>query len=206
MLTDKPTLYGDRISGNCLKTLWTANLCDFAHEWIDIDIMKGESRTDEFLQLSSAGQVPILRLASGDVIEQSDAIILYMAETTGSDLIPSDPILRAQMYAWLFWEQYSHETAIAVRRFRVLYQKKEESEIEPNLLPKGYAALDRMEAVLTHAPFILGESFSLADIALVAYTRVAHEGGFDLSAYPHLRAWIGRCENRIGLPHSQETT
>lgn len=200
----QPTIYGDLVSGNCLKTKWVAEKEGYSFDWVDIDIMKGESRTEDYLAISSAGQVPVLRLPDETVIEQSNAIATYIAEQTGSDLIPSNSEKRAQMLAWMFWEQYSHETAIAVRRFRKAYQGLPDDEIEPHLLPKGYAALDRMETQLEGQSWIVADQPTLADVSLVAYTRVAHEGGFDLAAYPRVRDWIARVENLLNIPHITE--
>ena len=118
--------------------------------------------------------------------------MLYLAEEAGSDLIPEDSFRRAQMMSWLFWEQYSHETAIAVRRFHKHYLKKSEDEIDPNLMAKGRRALGVMEMQLTFTDWIVGERMTLADIALVAYTRLAHEGGFDLSEFPSVERWVSR--------------
>ncbi|MEO1027714.1 MAG: glutathione S-transferase family protein, partial [Pseudomonadota bacterium] len=157
-----------------------------------------------FLAMASAGQVPVLRLPDGTVIDQSNAITSYIAEQTGSDLIPVDPVKKAQMLAWMFWEQYSHETAIAVRRFRKLYLGLPDDEIDPALLTKGYAALDRMESQLSSQDWIVADQPTLADVALVAYTRVAHEGGFDLKEYPNVRGWIARVETHLDIPHITE--
>ncbi len=202
--TNKLTLYGDLISGNCLKAKWTADLCGVDHHWVDVDILRGETRTDAFLALNPAGQVPIARWPDGRILPQSNAIILYLAESTDSDLIPEGSFERAQMHAWLFWEQYSHETAIAVRRFQKHYLKRPDDEIDPYLLPKGRRALGVMELHLAYADFMVGERLSLADIALVAYTRVAHEGGFDLTEFPNVERWVRRTETSLGIPHAKE--
>ena len=103
------------------------------------------------------------------------------------------------MFEWLFWEQYSHEPYIAVRRFRKVYQGKVEDEIEPHLMVRGEAALARMESWLAASPFLVNGALTVADIALVAYTRLAPEGGFDLAAFPAVRAWVGRVESELGL-------
>lgn len=199
-----PTLYGYSDSGNCLKAKWIADLTGYAYDWVSIDIMSGESRTEDFLALSTAGQVPVLRLPDDTVIEQSNAILFYIAEQASSSLIPTNAVMKAQMLAWMFWEQYSHETAIAVRRFRKAYQNLPEDQIEAHLFPKGYAALDRMENQLQGQPWIVGDDMTLADIALVAYTRVAHEGGFDLAKYPNIRGWISHVEEQLNIPHITE--
>jgi glutathione S-transferase len=196
-------IYGDDASGNCLKVRWIADYLKIPYRWIGVDVVSRQTRTPEFLKLNPAGQVPLVVLEDGRALAQSDAILLHLAERVKSDLIPSDPYLRAKVYEWLFWEQYSHETAIAVRRFQKTYLGKSDAEIDPKLLERGHAALARMELQLLEGGFIAGPSFTLADIALVAYTRVAHEGGFDLEDYPRTRAWVARVEKTLGLPPAQ---
>ena len=115
------TLYGDSISGNCMKPKWTADLLGIPYDWVEVDILQGGTQTEDFLSLNPAGQVPLARWPDGRALPQSNAIMLYLAEEAGSDLVPSDTFRRAQMMSWLFWEQYSHETAIAVRRFQKHY-------------------------------------------------------------------------------------
>jgi len=196
------TLYGDSISGNCLKARWTADLLGVEYDWVEIDILKGGTQTEAFLALNPVGQVPLARWPDGRGLPQSNAIILYLAEQADGALIPNDSFRRAQMMSWLFWEQYSHETAIAVRRFQKHYLKKPDSEIDPDLLPKGRRALGVMELQLTYTDWLVGDGMTLADIALVAYTRVAHEGGFDLSEFPSVERWVSRTETELGIPHA----
>ena len=158
-------------------------------------MLKGETRTPDFLRLNPAGQVPLVVLEDGRTLAQSNAIMLYLAE--GSDLIPADAFDRARMFEWMFWEQYTHEPAIAVRRFHKAYLNKPDDEIDPALMVRGRAALARMQAALSApgcAGWLAGDRASLADLALVAYTRVAHEGGFDLAEYPAVQAWVARVE------------
>jgi glutathione S-transferase len=190
-------IYGDTGSGNCLKVKWVCDRLGIAYSWMAIDIFKGESRTPQFLKLNSAGQVPVVELEDGRTLAQSNAIIRYLAR--GSDLIPSDAFAAAKMDEWLFWEQYSHEPAIAVCRSQMVYLGRSAAELDPGLVRRGYAALERMEQQLAGTPFLAGDALTLADIALLAYTRVAHEGNFDLSAYVALRRWIGRTENALQL-------
>ncbi|KDA04464.1 glutathione S-transferase family protein [Hyphomonas oceanitis] len=198
-------IFGDSISGNCLKVKWVATQLSLPHEWIEIDILKGESRTDEFLALNPFGQVPVVQFDNGRTLAQSNAIILHLAE--GSDLIPADAFERAKMFEWMFWEQYSHEPTIAVRRFQKLYLKKSDDEIDADLMAKGRRALGRMEMALISSDWIAGgEALTLADISLLAYTRLAHEGGFDLNEFPAVHAWVARCELELGLPHLHEVT
>ncbi|KJS25417.1 MAG: glutathione S-transferase [Hyphomonadaceae bacterium BRH_c29] len=198
------TLYGDSISGNCQKPKWTADLLGVPYDWIEVDILQAGTQTEDFLAVNPAGQVPVARWPDGRVLPQSNAIMLYVAEEAGSDLVPDDTFKRAKMMSWLFWEQYSHETAIAVRRFQKHYLKKPDDEIDPNLMAKGRRALGVMEMQLTFTDWIVGDQMTLADIALVAYTRVAHEGGFDLSDFPSVERWISRTEAALGIPHARE--
>lgn len=191
------TIYGDRISGNCLKVKWTAERIGRPHTWIDVDNLKGESRTPQFLAMNPAGQIPVVQLEDGRFLAQSGAIIIHLAE--GSDLIPADPYERARMLEWMFWEQYSHEPAIAVARFQMKYLGKSRAECDPRLFDRGHAALARMESALDASSFLVGDRLTLADIALVAYTRMAADGGFDLADYPAVRAWIARVEDTLGL-------
>jgi glutathione S-transferase len=204
MPLNRITIYGDCTSGNCLKVRWVAERLGVPHDWIDVDILKGDTRTEEFLKLNPAGQVPCIVFEDGRTLAQSNAIIFYLAEVYESDLIPNGAFERAKMMEWLFWEQYSHETAIAVRRFQKTYLGKSDDEIDPSLLPKGRRALGRMELALLGQDFLLGPSLSLADVALVAYTRVAHEGGFDLNEFPAVQAWVARVERALGLPNVRE--
>lgn len=198
-------IFGDSISGNCLKVKWVVTQLSIPHEWIEIDILKGESRTDEFLALNPFGQVPVVQFDNGRTLAQSNAIILHLAE--GSALIPNDAFERAKMFEWMFWEQYSHEPTIAVRRFQKLYLKKSDDEIDADLMAKGRRALGRMEMALISCDWIAGgEALTLADISLLAYTRLADEGGFDLNEFPAVQAWVARCELELGLPHLHEVT
>ena len=190
-------IYGDSISGNCLKVRWVAEYLGRSFDWIETDILKGESRTLEFLALNPAGQVPLVILDDGRPLAQSNAIILHLAE--GSALIPPDAYDRARMLEWMFWEQYSHEPYVAVARFQVRYAGKPVSELEPRLVERGNGALQRLEDGLAASSFLVGQAVSLADVALVAYTRLAHEGGFDLGHYPAVAAWVKRVEAALKI-------
>ena len=190
-------IYGDSISGNCLKVKWTADLLGLDYSWLETGVLNGETRTPEFLAINPAGQVPVVVLGDGRPLAQSNAIILHLAE--GSGLIPTDDYDRARMLEWMFWEQYSHEPYVAVARFQVAYLGKSPSELDPKLVERGYFALRRLEDGMAGADYLVGGQLSLADIALVAYTRVAHEGGFDLADVPALRAWIRRVESDLRI-------
>jgi len=191
------TVYGDSISGNCLKIKFVCDRLGLRYRWVETSVLKAETRTPEFLAMNPAGQVPVMQLKDGRLLAQSNAIILYLAE--GSDLIPSDTFDRAVMLQWMFWEQYSHETVIAVRRFHKAYLKKPDAEIDAALLPKGERVLTVMNDHLAKHRYFVGGNISLADIALVAYTRWADEGGFDLGRVPHVQNWISRVEQDLGL-------
>ena len=195
----KLKIYGDGISGNCLKVKWTADLLGLKYDWIETSVLSGETRTPEFLKLNPAGQVPAVVLENGETLAQSNAIILYLNRVYKGGLLPKGELARGKVFEWLFWEQYSHETAIAVRRFHKRYLNKPDSEIDPKLMEKGIAALTRLEEALQNTDYLVGDKLTLADIALVAYTRVAPEGGFDLSPYPALVKWIARVERDLGI-------
>ena len=191
-------IYGDTNSGNCLKVKWVCDYLALPYDWVGVDTLKGETRTTEFLKLNGAGQVPTVVFDDGRVLAQSNAIIRYLAR--GSDLIPADDFAAAKMDEWLFWEQYSHEPYVAVCRFQMVYLGKAASDLDPDKIKRGYFALARMEHQLTATPFLTGNAVTLADVSLLAYTRVAHEGGFHLDGYASIRRWIGEAERALGLP------
>jgi len=190
-------IYGDMISGNCLKVKWTADHLGIAYDWIETGVLDGATRTPAFLAMNPAGQVPTVVLPDGRALAQSNAIILYLAR--GSDLIPSDSYDLAKMHEWLFWEQYSHEPYVAVARFQVRYLGKSPAELEPKLVERSHAALKRLDEAVAGGGFLGGARLSLADVSLVAYTRIAPEGGLSLEAYPALRAWIARVEAALAI-------
>ncbi|NVN87931.1 MAG: glutathione S-transferase family protein [Rhodopseudomonas sp.] len=191
-------IYGDLNSGNCLKVKWVCDLLGLPYDWIAVDTMAGETRTAAFLKLNGAGQVPVVAFDDGRSLAQSNAIIRYLAR--GSDLIPADAFDAAKMDEWLFWEQYSHEPYIAVCRFQMVYLGKPASDLDPDRIKRGYVALARMEQQLAATAFFVGDRLSLADVALLAYTRVAHQGGFHLDGYAAVRRWIAAAEHQLGLP------
>jgi glutathione S-transferase len=190
-------IYGDTNSGNCLKVKWVCDALALPYSWIDVDTRKRETRTAPFLKMNSAGQVPVIEFDDGRVLAESNAIIRYLAR--GSDLIPADAFAAAKMDEWLFWEQYSHEPYVAVCRFQMVYLGKPASDLDPDKIKRGYAALARMEQQLAATRFLVGEAVSLADVSLLAYTRLAHEGGFHLDGYAAVRRWIGETERSLGL-------
>ena len=190
-------IYGDLNSGNCLKVKWVCDRLSRRYSWIDVDTAKNESRTPEFLKLNSTGQVPVIELDDGRSLAQSNAIIRYLAR--GTDLIPAEAFLAAKMDEWLFWEQYSHEPYIAVCRAQMVYLGKSQGELDPEKVKRGYFALARMEHELKDRRFLVGEALSLADVSVLAYTRVAHEGGFHLDGYDAVKRWITESEKVLGL-------
>ena len=190
-------IFGDLNSGNCLKVKWTCDHLSIPYQWIGIDTLAKQTRTPEFLAINSAGQVPTVQLDDERALAESNAIIRYLARH--SALIPSDPYLTAKMDEWLFWEQYSHEPHVAVCRYVMVYLKKPASERDPEKVKRGEAALARMDRHLASSPFLVGDALTLADVSLLAYTRLAHEGGFDLLPYTALRRWIGECEKILKL-------
>lgn len=192
------TVFGDIRSGNCLKVKWLLDRLGYDYRWVETDVMSGTTRSTEFLAMNPAGQVPAVVLEDGRTLAQSNAILGYLGQ--GTPYVPTDPWDRAKMYEWLFWEQYSHEPCIAVARFQRAFLGKRAEEIEPRLMERGRTALERMEAALTAADWLVGAGPTLADLALVAYTRVAHEGGFELEPFPAIRRWIGRVEAAFGIP------
>jgi len=191
-------IYGDLGSGNCLKVKYAADHLGLAYTWVPIDILKGETHTPEFLGRSRKARIPVIELADGRCLAESNAIIRYLAR--GSALLPEDALAQAKVDEWLFWEQYSHEPYIATTRYHVVYLKRSLNQREAWRVERGEKALDLMESHLADGrQWLVGETLTIADIALLAYTRLAHEGGFDLTPRPNVRAWIGRCEDVLGL-------
>lgn len=186
-------LYGMSGSGNCWKPALLMKQLNQPFEWIEINILKGESRTQEFLALNANGRVPLLEV-DGRRLAESNAMLCYLAE--GSELFPADRWQRAKILEWLFFEQYSHEPYIATVRFWIhfLHKQEEWKDKIAEAMKKGYAALGVMEQQLKKTAFLAGDSYSIADIALYAYTHVAHQGGYDLSTYPAVNAWMARVE------------
>jgi len=191
-------IFGDTNSGNCLKVKWVSDHLRLPYTWIEIDTLKGGSRTADFLKLNPWGQVPTVEFDDGRTLAQSNAIIRYLAR--GSDLIPADAFAAARMDEWLFWEQYSHEPYVAVCRFHMVYLGKKVSELDPEKVKRGVAALDHLERQLGRSRYLAGDTFSLADVSLAAYTRLAHEGGFEMDRYAAIRRWIGEIEKNLELP------
>ncbi|MDR3473076.1 MAG: glutathione S-transferase family protein [Devosia sp.] len=191
------TIYGDLQSGNCLKVKYIADVLSLPYVWRDVDINKGESRTPEFLALNPAGQVPAVVFGDRRALTQSNAILRYLARD--SRFIPSDPYLAAKADEWMFWEQYSHEPYVATARFHIVYKGGTVESRDPGIVARAERALDRLELGLGETRFLVGDAMTVADIALLAYTRLAPQGGFDLSGRPAIIRWIAACEHELSL-------
>ena len=191
------TLYEYRPSGNSYKVHLLFHELGLEHNNINLDILKGETRTPEFLAKNPNGQIPVLELECGRTLSQSVAILWYLAD--GTDLLPADPWDRAKIMQWMNFEQHKIEVNVAEARFwlHTLGQTPEElGEKLTEKQEKGTEALGVLEEGLCGADWLVGNEFSIADIALYGYTHVAGDGGFDLSKYPRISAWIKRIEAR----------
>ena len=191
-------LYDFQESGNGFKVRLLLSHLGMAVERIEMNILDGETRTDDFLARNPNGRIPLLEFEDGRTLAESNAILYFLAEDTA--YWPADPFLRAQVLQWMCFEQYSHEPYIAVVRFWTFAGVLEEHEAEiQERRKRGDDALDVMEEHLGENTFFVGDQYSIADIALYAYTHVAHEGGFDLSARPNVVAWLDRVANQPGM-------
>lgn len=192
-------IHGNMESGNCLKVKY---LCDFLgidYEWIEVDIFSGAARTPEFLKLNPHGKTPTLELDDGRTLGESNAILCYLAEV--SELFPRDAFARAKVLQWMFFEQYSHETCLAVARFINKFLPKNHARRKelPKLQEKSMTILAFMDAELSSRNWIAGNEFTLADIALYPYTAMAEEGGVELSEFAAVRAWLERVASKLKL-------
>ena len=185
-------VYGTSASGNCHKVRMALEALALPYAWTEIDPGRGETRTPGFLAMNPNGKVPVLEIEPGTYLPESNAILWYLAE--GTALLPSDPLQRAQVLQWLFFEQYSHEPYIAVARFLRRFHPDPESQraLAESKMSGGYRALEVMEGRLAQERFFVGGRYSIADIALYAYTHVAEDGGFDLGRLSAVRAWLDR--------------
>ena len=185
-------IYGDRKSGNCYKVQLVCGFLNIDHEWVDVDILAGDTKSDEFLERNPNGKIPLLELDQGEPLAESNAIINYLAG--GSALYPDESLAQARVLQWQFFEQYCHEPFIAVARFinKYLGLPDDKAEEYASKQAGGHKALQVMEQQLRKTPYIAGENFTTADISLYAYTHVAHEGGFELAAYPAVQTWLDR--------------
>ena len=193
------TVYGMKASGNCYKIELLLAQLQREHRWIEIDSTQGQTRTPEFLALNPNGRVPLLVLDDGRRLPESNAILWFLAE--GTPLLPADAWLRAQTLQWLFFEQYSHEPYVAVARFIARWLPPDhprQAEL-PKLRERGHQALAVMEKHLAAHDWFAGGAYTVADIALFAYTHAAADGDFDLARYPAIEAWLARVRGQPGF-------
>ena len=197
-------LYDYLSSGNGYKVRLLLAQLSLACERIEVDIMEGQTRTEEFLRKNPNGRIPLLETGEGALLPESNAILVYLAR--GTPFLPEERLSLAQVLQWMFFEQYSHEPNIATSRF-ILQHTAPDDERRASLPQKkaaGHAALKVMETHLGEHEFFVGEAYTIADIALYAYTHVAGEGGFDLADYARLRAWLERVRAQPGhIPITQ---
>ena len=190
-------LYDYFESGNAYKVRLLLNQLEIPFECVPVDILAGETRTNAFETKNLNHRVPVLEWPDGRCLAESNAILLHLAE--GSRFLPKEPFDRALATQWMFFEQYSHEPYIAVVRFwhfsKTLDQHLDEVDAK---IERGYEALGVMDQHLTKRDFFVGDQYSVADIALYAYTHVAHEGEFDLSPYANVTAWLARVASEPG--------
>lgn len=186
-------------SGNCWKAATLMEQLGIAFQWIEVDVVGGATREPAFLARNPNGKVPLLEIRPGQYLAESNAMLCYLAE--GSPLLPNERYARAKVLEWLFFEQYSHEPYIATVRFWVKFLGKQDEWKEKiaTAMARGHVALGVMERQLQHQPFLAGDAYTIADIALFAYTHVADEGGYELAKYPGVRDWLTRVAAQPGF-------
>jgi glutathione S-transferase len=192
------TVYGMADSGNCYKVKLALEQLQLPYQWAEVNTTKGETRSAEFLACNPNGQVPTLELEDGQFLPESGAILCYLAE--GTPLLPAERLAKARVLQWMFFEQYSHEPCIAVARAIQRYQPPDSprrAEL-PRLRERGDKALAVMQQHLNSSEYFAGSEYSIADIALYAYTHCAADGGFDLKRYPAVLAWLMRVKSQPG--------
>jgi len=191
-------VFGMSSSGNCHKVRLVLENLRLPYEWVEVDTMKGESRTVTFLEMNPNGRVPTLQIEPNLYLAESNAILHYLGE--GTSLVPHGRLPHAQVLQWMFFEQYSHEPYVAVARYINAYLPPDSPRRAdlPRLRERGYQALDVMEKHLEARDFFVGEAYSIADIALFAYTNPAADGGFDLARYKAIKGWLARVKAQPG--------
>jgi glutathione S-transferase len=189
-------LYDSAVSGNCYKVRLLFALLGIDYERRELSVVDKSNREDELGDLNPGLRVPTVVLDDGRPLGESGAILWYFAD--GTQFVPTDPFERAKVLQWMFFEQYSHEPFIAVARHWVLHDMAPSDEALEEKRRGGYVALDALERGLSDGRDFLAGDFSIGDIALYAYTHVAHEGGFDLPGYPRIQAWIERVAAQPG--------
>jgi glutathione S-transferase len=192
-------IYGMKSSGNCYKVQLLLEILGKPYRWVEINSAAGETRTSEYLAKNLNGKVPLLETKAGQYLPESNAILCYLASET--NLFPNDKWLQANVLQWLFFEQYSHEPYVAVARFikKYLPETHERHADLPRLLERGNQALSVMEKHLSTRDYFVESGFTIADIALYAYTHDAAIGGFDLYRYAHLQNWLQRVRSQPGF-------
>jgi glutathione S-transferase len=188
-------LYDYAVSGNCYKIRLLLTQLEQGFERIEIDILRGQAKTANFSMKNPLQKLPVLEWPDGRILTESNAILFYLAE--GTEYLPEDIWQRAQVLRWQFFEQFSHVPYIGAVRFWHLSGTVEQNRhLLESKMARGYRALRIMEEHLSKSDFFVGNSYSIADITLYAYTHVAHEGGFDLEPHPKVRGWIDRVSNQ----------
>lgn len=200
-------VYGDLLSGNCYKIKLLMQFLGIAHEWKHVNILAGETQTPEFEAMNENTKIPVLQISESEYLSESNAILNFLAE--GTAFLPDAGIERAKVLQWQFFEQYSHEPYIAVARYINKFLKLPEARKQEYISKQegGHKALSVMESQLCETMFLVGNSPTIADISLYAYTHVAHEGGFELTQYPKILNWIKKIKalpNYVGM--EQENT
>lgn len=197
-------LYDFSPSGNSYKVRLLLNQLEIPFERVEVDIVKRETRTPEFLAKNANGRIPLLEIEPGKFLAESNAILFYLSQNT--EYFPQDSWQQAQVMQWLFFEQFSHEPHLATSRYwiSILGKAEEYQEELANKQKLGYAALKVIEKHLSKHDFFVGNKYTIADIGLFAYTHVADEGNFDLTRFPAILAWIERVKARpkyISIKH-----
>ena len=192
-------VFGMSASGNCYKIKLLLAQLHTPYQWEEVDLFNAGTQTPQFLAMNPNAEVPVLELSPGEFLPQSNAILFYLAE--GTPFWPGERLARARALQWLFFEQYSHEPYIAVARSinRFMAADHPRRAELPRLLERGHNALAVMEHHLATRAFFVNDIYSIADIALFAYTHVAHEGGFDLARFPKISAWLARVKTQPGF-------
>lgn len=188
-------VYGDMLSGNCYKIKLLMQILDIQHEWVHVDILAGETHVPAFLKMNTNAKIPVLEINEQEYLSESNAILNFLSE--GTDLLPSSRLERAKVLQWQCFEQYSHEPYIAVARYINKYLGLPEARLAEYRSKQagGHKALSVLEIQLSKSDYLVTDTLTIADISLYAYTHVAHEGGFDLSAYPNIKKWFARIES-----------
>lgn len=198
-MADTYTLYSMQTSGNCYKPRLLIHQLGMSLTLIDVSPDRGETRTPEFMALNPNARVPLLVLPDGRMLSESNAMLLYLAE--GTPYLPADRYARAVVNQWLFFEQYDHEPQIAVARSYTIYENRRGKATKEQMagwIEKGNRALGIMEARLANNDWLAADTYTVADIALYAYTHVAEEGGYDLGRFPGISRWLTRVASQPG--------